>query len=46
MRGSLVDAREQIDFFSLLRKQPYSDSLACSCEVRELAHDGKSLTQN
>lgn len=33
---SLVCAREQVDFF-LLRKQPHSDSLVCSCEARELA---------
>lgn len=35
---SLVCAREQVDFF-LLRKQPHSDSLVCSCEARELACD-------
>ena len=41
---SLVCAREQIDFF-LLRKQPHSDSLVCSCEARELACGGRSPGQ-
>lgn len=44
-KGSLVGAREQIDFF-LLRKQPHSDSLEYRCEVCELAHNGKNITQH
>lgn len=39
--GSLVCAREQIDFF-LLREQPHRDSLVCRCEARELAGGGRS----